>query len=64
MSANPIGADEGAFAAEVAELFPLAAQSLGALFGEIPLPEFQGLTGTGAGAGYNVSCTAIYLNLQ
>lgn len=64
VSDNPIGADEGAFASEVAELFPVAAQSLGALFGEIPLPEFQGLTVTGAGSGYNVSCTAIYLNLQ
>ena len=64
VSDNPFGANEAAFAAEVAELFPLAAGALGALFGEIPLPTFQGLTVTGAGSGYNVSCTAIYLNLQ
>jgi hypothetical protein len=64
VSDNPFGANEAAFAAEVAELFPLAAGALGALFGEIPLPTFQGLTVTGAGSGYNVSCTALYLNLS
>lgn len=61
---NPIAANEGAFATQVATLFPLAAQALGALFGDLPLPEFQGLAVTGVGSGYNVSCTALYLNLQ
>jgi hypothetical protein len=60
---NPIGANPTKFANGVATLFPLAAQSLGSLFGAIPLPSFSGLTLTGVGSGYNVSCAAIYLNL-
>jgi hypothetical protein len=60
---NPIGANETAFATGVSTLFPLAAQALGGLFSEIPLPTFQGLAVSGVGSGYNVSCTAIYLNL-
>ena len=61
---NPLDANPAAFAAQVSTLFPLAGQSLGALFGEIPLPTFQGLAVTGVASGYNVSCTAIYLNLS
>lgn len=61
---NPIGANETAFGNQVAILFPLATQALGALFGEIALPSVSGLTVTGAGSGYNVSCAGIYLNLN
>jgi hypothetical protein len=61
---NPIGANETSFANQVADLFPLAAEALGGLFGEITLPSVSGLTVSGAGAGYNVSCAAIYLNLN
>jgi hypothetical protein len=64
LTSNPIGASETAFANGIARLFPLAAQALGALFGEIPLPSFQGLQVVGVASGYNVSCTAIYLDLQ
>jgi hypothetical protein len=60
---NPIGANETAFGNQVATLFPLAAQQLGGLFGEITLPSVSGLNVAGAGAGYNVSCAGIYLNL-
>jgi hypothetical protein len=61
---NPIGANESAFATQVAALFPLAAQQLGGLFGEITLPSVSGLTVTGAGSAYDVSCAGIFLNLQ
>jgi hypothetical protein len=61
---NPIGANETAFATQAAALFPLAAQQLGALFGEITLPSVSGLAVSGAGSGYNVSCAGIYLNLN
>lgn len=63
VTANPIGANPTAFATGVAQFFPLAAQALGGLFGQVPLPSFQGLQLTGVASGYNVSCTAIYLNL-
>ena len=56
---NPVGANPAAFATGVAQFFPLAAQALGGLFGQVPLPEFQGLHLSGVASGYNVSCTAI-----
>jgi hypothetical protein len=61
---NPIGANETIFQTRAAQLFPLAAEALGGLFAEITLPEFQGLTVTGVGSDYNVSCTAIYMRLS
>jgi len=61
---NAIGADEGAFATTVELLFPLAADSLGSLFGQIPLPPFEGLSITGVDSAYNVSCVGIYMNLN
>jgi hypothetical protein len=61
---NPIGANEALFAAGAEALFPLAAGALGDLFTEIGLPTFQGLTVTGRGSDYNVSCAAIYMNLS
>lgn len=61
---NDIGADEGAFATVVEQLFPLAASALGDLFGQIPLPPFQGLTISGVDSAYNVSCVGIYMNLN
>src|SRR5262249_51061444 len=61
---NFIGANPAKFDAGVAQLFPLAAQALGGLFAAIPLPSFEGLTVSGVGSGYNVSCAAIYLNLN
>jgi len=61
---NDIGADEGAFTGVVTQLFPLAASSLGGLFGQIPLPPFQGLTIAGVDSAYNVSCVGIYMNLN
>lgn len=61
---NPIGANEGVFQVKAAGLFPLAAEALGGLFSEITLPSFQGLTVTGVGSDYNVSCTAIYMRLS
>jgi hypothetical protein len=64
VTSNPIGANEAAFSAAAEELFPLAAGALGDLFEEITLPSFQGLTVTGRGADYNVSCSAIYMNLS
>lgn len=64
VTANPINANAAAFATAAQQLFPLAAGALGGLFGEISLPEFQGLTVIGRGSDYNVSCTAIYMNLQ
>lgn len=64
VTSNPFGASEAAFATAAEQLFPLAGESLGALFGQITLPSFQGLTVTGVGAGYNVSCSAIYMDLS
>jgi hypothetical protein len=61
---NPIGANEAAFVTAAGNLFPLAAGALGDLFEEITLPSFQGLTVTGRGADYNVSCAAIYMTLS
>jgi hypothetical protein len=61
---NPIGANEAAFVATAEDLFPLAAGALGDLFEEITLPSVQGLTVTGRGSDYNVSCAAIYMNLS
>jgi hypothetical protein len=61
---NPFGANEASFTTQVSTLFPLATQALGSLFGELPLPAFEGLQISGVGAGYNVSCTALYLNLH
>jgi hypothetical protein len=61
---NPIGANEATLASTAADLFPLAAESLGGLFGAIPLPPFEGLTLNGVGSGYNVSCTGIYMSLS
>jgi len=61
---NPIGANEAAFVAGAEQLFPLAASALGDLFEEITLPTVQGLTVTGRGSDYNVSCAAIYMNLS
>lgn len=61
---NPIAADEAHFAAGVAQVFPLAAQQIGGVFGAITLPTFQGLTLIGVDARYNQSCTGLFLNLQ
>lgn len=61
---NDIGADEGAFATVVEQLFPLAADTLGGLFGQIPLPPFQGLAISGVDSAYNVSCVGIYMDLN
>src|SRR5262249_24918154 len=61
---NPFGANEPSSGTQVSTLFPLATQALGSLCGELPLPSFEGLQIAGVGSGYNVSCTALYLNLH
>ncbi len=61
---NPIGANEVTMESQLVALFPLAAQSLGGLFAEIPLPPFEGVQLYGYGSGYNVGCTALYLGFS
>jgi hypothetical protein len=65
VASNPIGANEAAFAAAVEALLPEnAASALGGLLREIALPPFEGLALTGRATGYNVGCTALYMNLS
>src|SRR5262249_2321384 len=61
---NPFGPNETSFTAQLPPSSPPAAQALGGPLGELPLPAFEGLNIPGVGSGYNVSCTALYLNLS
>jgi hypothetical protein len=60
---NPIAADETKFANAAAELFPQATATLAGVFASIQLEPFEGLDLSARGSDYNVSCTALYMNL-
>jgi hypothetical protein len=64
VSGNPIDVNESTFVLGVSLAFPVAAQQIGGLFGQLELPEFQGLQLSAVAARYNESCTGVFLNLD